>query len=119
MRKLIDVEREFQSQLVDLKYRKAIALLELISDEDYLKLQEDNEKIFAPILEENGEEYLHNDNVLDQMIAIFTECIKRSENSLDKMNASELYMYITKNIENLDTERLRGIAKVIKNMLGI
>lgn len=53
------------------------------------------------------------------MIAIFTECIKRSENSLDKMNASELYMYITKNIENLDTERLRGIAKVIKNMLGI
>lgn len=35
------------------------------------------------------------------------------------MNAKELYMYITKNTENLDAERLRGIAKVIKNMLGL
>ena len=119
MNKLQEIEFAFQTKLVDLKYSKAIALLSLISNEDYMKLCEENKNLFAPILEEKGEAYLHQEDVLDQLIAIFTKYLKDQENNLDKMDADALYMYITKNTENLDVERLRGIAKVIKNMLGL
>lgn len=119
MNKLKEIEFNYQTKLIDLKYEKAIALLQLIPDEDYLKLCEDNQTLFTPIIEQDGETYIHREDVLDQLIALFTKYLKEQEANLDKMNANELYMYITKNTENLDVERLRGIAKVIKNMLGL
>lgn len=119
MSKLKEIEFEYQTKLIDLKYQKAIALLQLIPNEDYMKLCEDNQTLFTPIIEQDGEAYLHQEGILDQMIALFTKYLKEQEVNLDKMDAKSLYMYITKNTENLDVERLRGIAKVIKNMLGL
>lgn len=119
MKNLEIIENEYKANLIDLKYQKAIALLQLIPNEDYVKLCEDNENLFNPIVEDDGEAYLHQEDVLDELIALFTACIKDRSQNLDKMDARSLYMYITKNTENLDVERLRGIAKVIKNMLGL
>lgn len=119
MNKLQEIQKSFNNKLAEVKYQYAVSLLELISDEDYAKLNEDNEELLAPIAEQDGETYLHNQDTLDKIIKVFTNFIQNKTPNPDDMGYKELMEYIKSLIEPLDEDRLRGITKVIQNMLGL
>lgn len=117
MTQLQELQNNYNSKLAELKYEQAVNLLNLLSDDDYIQLCEDNKELIAPISSADGEAYLHNQEVLDKIIEVFTKYVEDQTNP-DKMNIEELKQYIESLIFNLDEERLRGIAKTIKTMLG-
>lgn len=119
MTKLEQVQNNYNNKLTELKYEKAVNLLELLSDDDYAQLCDDNVDLISPISGPDGQEYLHNQEILDALINVFTTYIEDAEHNPDKMNLDELKQYIESLIFNLDEERLRGIAKTIKTMLGV
>ena len=107
----------YNNKLVELKYQKAISLLNLITDEDYLKLMEDNKDLFEPISQENGDQYLHREDVLDKINETFIQYINNPDPN--KMNEDELKQYIESLITKLDEKQLKYIALVIKSTLEI
>ena len=94
----------YNNKLIELKYQKAISLLNLITDEDYLKLMEDNKDLFEPISQENGDQYLHREDVLDKINETFIQYINNPDPN--KMNEDELKQYIESSIVNLDEKQL-------------
>lgn len=107
----------YNNKLIELKYQKAISLLNLITDEDYLKLIEDNKDLFEPISQENGDQYLHREDVLDKINETFIQYINNPDPN--KMNEDELKQYIESLITKLDEKQLKYIALVIKSTLEI
>lgn len=119
MTQLQEVQQNYSNKLAELKYEQAVNLLKLLSDDDYAMLCEDNKELMAPISGPDGDQYLHRHDILDRIIATFTQYIEAQTPDPDKMNKDELKQYIESLIYDLDEIKLRGIAKVVKNMLGV
>lgn len=119
MTKLEKVQNDYNNKLTELKYEKAVNLLELLSDEDYAQLCEDNSNLMSPIAEANGKEYLRNQEILDEIIRVFTLYIEDAEANPDRMNYDELKQYLESLLLNLEEDKLREITKTVKTMLGL
>lgn len=119
MTQLQELQQNYNDKLTQLKYAQAVDLLKLLSDDDYLQLCEDNKDLMGPISSSDGDSYLHRQDVLDSIIEVFTRYIEDQEPDPEKMNKDELKQYIVSLINDLDEERLRGIAKTVKTMLGV
>lgn len=118
MTQLQEVQKHYSDKLIELKYEQAVNLLKLLSDDDYAQLCEDNKDLMSPISGPDGDNYLHNSDVLDKIIETFTQYIENQTPDPNRMNKDELRQYIQSLIYDLDEETLKDIALTIQDTLS-
>lgn len=119
MKQVKEIQSNYNNKLTELKYNYAVDLLNLITDDEYMNLLEDKKELLNPISGPEGDEYLHNDEVLDQIIKTFIETIENRTPDPEEMDLNEVKEYLNSLLTDLDVERLRSITKVVQTMLGL
>lgn len=120
MRHLDRINKQYEEKEVRLLYEKAIALMGLLSDEEYEQVITENADIFK--LEshpEKGEYYLQDKNNLTQIIDIFTNFIETrglSQEEFKLMTLDEAKEYIVDVVNSIVTFEPNELFTLIKNL---
>lgn len=85
MRHIDRINKQYEEKEVKLLYDKAVALMNLLSDEEYEQVITDNADIFKLASHpERGEFYLQDKHNLAQIVDIFSKFIKTKGLSKDE-----------------------------------
>lgn len=100
MRHIDRINKQYEEKEVKLLYDKAVALMNLLSDEEYEQVITDNADIFKLASHpEKGEFYLQDKHNLVQIVDIFSKFIKTKGLSKDELK-NQLAQYLCSQIHN-------------------
>lgn len=120
MRHIDRINKQYEEKEVKLLYDKAVALMNLLSDEEYEQVITDNADIFKLASHpERGEFYLQDKNNLLQIVNIFTNFIETRGLSQDEykvMTVDEIKEYIVDLINNIVAFEPNELFAIIKNL---
>ena len=120
MRHIDRINKQYEEKEVKLLYEKAIALMGLLSDEEYEQVITENADVFKLASHpEKGEFYLQDKNNLLQIVNIFTNFIETRGLSQDEykvMTTDEIKEYIVDLINNIVTFEPNELFTIIKNL---
>lgn len=120
MRHIDRINKQYEEREVKLLYEKAIALMELLNDEEYEQVIIENADVFKLASHpEKGEFYLQDRNNLLQIVNIFTNFIETRGLSQDEykvMTIDEIKEYIVDIINNIVTFEPNELFTIIKNL---
>lgn len=120
MRHIDRINKQYEEKEVKLLYDKAVALMGLLSDEEYEQVITDNADIFKLASHpEKGEFYLQDKNNLLQIVNIFTNFIETKGLSQDEykvMTSDEIKEYMVDIINNIVTFEPDELFTIIKNL---
>lgn len=120
MRHIDRINKQYEEKEVKLLYEKAIALMGLLSDEEYEQVVTENADVFKLASHpEKGEFYLQDKNNLLQIVNIFTNFIETRGLSQDEykvMTVDEIKEYIVDLINNIVTFEPNELFTIIKNL---
>lgn len=120
MRHIDRINKQYEEKEVKLLYEKAIALMGLLSDEEYEQVITENADVFKLASHpEKGEFYLQDKNNLLQIVNIFTNFIETRGLSQDEykvMTVDEIKEYIVDLINNIVTFEPNELFTIIKNL---
>lgn len=120
MRHIDRINKQYEEKEVKLLYDKAVALMNLLSDEEYEQVITDNADIFKLASHpEKGEFYLQDKNNLLQIVNIFTNFIETKGLSQDEykvMTSDEIKEYMVDIINNIVTFEPDELFTIIKNL---
>ena len=120
MRHIDRINKQYEEKEVKLLYEKAVALMGLLSDEEYEQVITDNADIFKLASHpERGEFYLQDKNNLLQIVNIFTNFIETKGLSQDEykvMTSDEIKEYMVDIINNIVTFEPDELFTIIKNL---
>lgn len=120
MRHIDRINKQYEEKEVKLLYEKAIALMGLLSDEEYEQVITENADVFKLASHpEKGEFYLQDKNNLLQIVNIFTNFIETKGLSQDEykvMTVDEIKEYIVDLINNIVTFEPNELFTIIKNL---
>lgn len=120
MRHIDRINKQYEEKEVKLLYEKAIALMGLLSDEEYEQVITENADVFKLASHpEKGEFYLQDKNNLLQIVSIFTNFIETKGLSQDEykvMTIDEIKEYMVDIINNIVTFEPDELFTIIKNL---
>lgn len=120
MRHIDRINKQYEEKEVKLLYEKAIALMGLLSDEEYEQVITENADVFKLASHpEKGEFYLQDKNNLLQIVNIFTNFIETKGLSQDEykvMTSDEIKEYMVDIINNIVTFKPDELFTIIKNL---
>lgn len=120
MRHIDRINKQYEEKEVKLLYEKAIALMGLLSDEEYEQVTTENADVFKLASHpEKGEFYLQDKNNLLQIVNIFTNFIETKGLSQDEykvMTSDEIKEYMVDIINNIVTFEPDELFTIIKNL---
>lgn len=120
MRHIDRINKQYEEKEVKLLYEKAIALMGLLSDEEYEQVITENADVFKLASHpEKGEFYLQDKNNLLQIVNIFTNFIETRGLSQDEykvMTVDEIKEYMVDIINNIVTFEPDELFTIIKNL---
>lgn len=120
MRHIDRINKQYEEKEVKLLYEKAIALMGLLSDEEYEQVITENADVFKLASHpEKGEFYLQDKNNLLQIVNIFTNFIETKGLSQDEykvMTSDEIKEYMVDIINNIVTFEPDELFAIIKNL---
>lgn len=120
MRHIDRINKQYEEKEVKLLYDKAVALMNLLSDEEYEQVITENADVFKLASHpEKGEFYLQDKNNLLQIVNIFTNFIETRGLSQDEykvMTVDEIKEYIVDLINNIVTFEPNELFAIIKNL---
>ena len=120
MRHIDRINKQYEEKEVKLLYEKAVALMNLLSDEEYEQVITDNADIFKLASHpEKGEYYLQDKNNLTQIINIFTDFIETrglSQEEFKLMTLDEAKEYIVDVVNSIVTFDPNELFTLIKNL---
>lgn len=120
MRHIDRINKQYEEKEVKLLYEKAIALMGLLSDEEYEQVITENADVFKLASHpEKGEFYLQDKNNLLQIVNIFTNFIETKGLSQDEykvMTSDEIKEYMVDIINNIVTFEPDELFTIIKNL---
>ena len=120
MRHLDRINKQYEEKEVKLLYEKAVALMNLLSDEEYEQVITENADIFKLASHpEKSEYYLQDKNNLTQIINIFTDFIETrglSQEEFKLMTLDEAKEYIVDVVNSIVTFEPNELFTLIKNL---
>jgi hypothetical protein len=120
MRHIDRINKQYEEKEVKLLYDKAVALMNLLSDEEYEQVITDNADIFKLASHpERGEFYLQDKSNLIRINEIFTNFIVSKGLSRDEFNSmttDEIKEYILDVVSSLDEYKPDELFQLIKNL---
>lgn len=120
MRHIDRINKQYEEKEVKLLYDKAVALMNLLSDEEYEQVITDNADIFKLASHpEKGEFYLQDKENLNCIIEIFSDYINGKGLSKDEFNVmtlDEIKEYITDVVGNIDIFNPEELFQAIKKL---
>lgn len=120
MRHIDRINKQYEEKEVKLLYDKAVALMNLLSDEEYEQVITDNADIFKLASHpEKGEYYLQDKSNLIQIINIFTNFIETrglSQEEFKLMTLDEAKEYIVDVVNSIVTFEPNELFTLIKNL---
>lgn len=120
MRHIDRINRQYEEKEVKLLYDKAVALMNLLSDEEYEQVITDNADIFKLASHpEKGEFYLQDKHNLVQIVDIFSKFIKTKGLSKDEfkiMTLDEVKEYMVDVINDITSFEPDELFTIVKNL---
>lgn len=120
MRHIDRINKEYGKKEIELLYSKAVALMNLLNDEEYEEVITSHTDVFAIASHpEKGEFYLQDRENLISIIDIFSEYINAKGLSKDEFNVmtlDEIKEYITDIVGNIDIFDPETLFQIIKNL---
>ena len=115
MRHIDRINKKFEKKEVELLYDKAVALMSLLSDEEYEQVITDNADIFKLASHpEKGEFYLQDKHNLVQIVDIFSKFIKTK--GLSKDEVKEYMVDVINDITSFEPDELFTIVKNLEKL---
>lgn len=105
---LKQLQENYLSRLVNLKYNYATELLSYISDAVYSKILDEHQELFAPIASESADQYLHQPLILDQIIQVLENAFNEQENSLRQQ--------VINSLDGLDETNTKKVLRYISEL---
>lgn len=124
MRHIDRINKQYEEKEVKLLYDKAVALMNLLSDEEYEQVITDNADIFKLASHpEKGEFYLQDKHNLVQIIDIFSKFIKTkglskglSKDEFKIMTLDEVKEYMVDVINDITSFEPDELFTIVKNL---
>lgn len=124
MRHIDRINKQYEEKEVKLLYDKAVALMNLLSDEEYEQVITDNADIFKLASHpERGEFYLQDKHNLVQIIDIFSKFIKTkglskglSKDEFKIMTLDEVKEYMVDVINDITSFEPDELFTIVKNL---
>lgn len=120
MRHIDRINKQYEEKEVKLLYDKAVALMNLLSDEEYEQVITDNADIFKLASHpERGEFYLQDKHNLAQIVDIFSKFIKTKGLSKDEfkiMTLDEIKEYMVDVINDITSFEPDELFTIVKNL---
>lgn len=120
MRHIDRINKQYEEKEVKLLYDKAVALMNLLSDEEYEQVITDNADIFKLASHpEKGEFYLQDKHNLVQIVDIFSKFIKTKGLSKDEfkiMTLDEVKEYMVDVINDITSFEPDELFTIVKNL---
>ena len=124
MRHIDRINKQYEEKEVKLLYDKAVALMNLLSDEEYEQVITDNADIFKLASHpEKGEFYLQDKHNLVQIIDIFSKFIKTkglskglSKDEFKIMTLDEVKEYMVNVINDITSFEPDELFTIVKNL---
>lgn len=124
MRHIDRINKQYEEKEVKLLYDKAVALMNLLSDEEYEQVITDNADIFKLASHpERGEFYLQDKHNLVQIVDIFSKFIKTkglskglSKDEFKIMTLDEVKEYMVDVINDITSFEPDELFTIVKNL---
>lgn len=120
MRHIDRINKQYEEKEVKLLYDKAVALMNLLSNEEYEQVITDNADIFKLASHpERGEFYLQDKHNLVQIVDIFSKLIKTKGLSKDEfkiMTLDEVKEYMVDVINDITSFEPDELFTIVKNL---
>lgn len=124
MRHIDRINKQYEEKEVKLLYDKAVALMNLLSDEEYEQVITDNADIFKLASHpERGEFYLQDKHNLAQIVDIFSKFIKTkglskglSKDEFKIMTLDEVKEYMVDVINDITSFEPDELFTIVKNL---
>lgn len=124
MRHIDRINKQYEEKEVKLLYDKAVALMNLLSDEEYEQVITDNADIFKLASHpEKGEFYLQDKHNLVQIVDIFSKFIKTkglskglSKDEFKIMTLDEVKEYMVDVINDITSFEPDELFTIVKNL---
>lgn len=106
---------------VDNLYELATRLLDLLTDEEYLKICSTHKELLAPISAKGGNEYVRNPIILRKIVDVFTETLEKrnlSGEEFCRMSLEEVLLRIDELVSNVSkkTNKLYDVIRLLEQV---